>query len=386
MSDSNRNQEGSNQGVPESLWKALFEWSVTAREQNDSASPTTSTPEQQQQLSASDREWLEEALAAGVVDLSKQLVDIKAQLETTLPETASEADVAADTDTKVRLLEELLDLVESIDQAKDLSTIGGLGTLLNVIDANEGRPGLQWRAAEVIGTCAQNNPDVQSSFYDAGVMPKIWGLLSSADGTCRLKALLAVSCMLRGSAAVHGWFSENDGTGRMVEMLGDVDDFEDIGDGSDVGDRRSRIRRKCLQILTYVAEQPSVEDRRRLLELSGVLERALAGFLSDMDPVVDRDVEKAALDLGKRLAIQGLLAENPTDLVQALQLYLARMDVVMHDKKEDWEAVEENIVVGKALLEVLTSYVPPAATLAGAPASPSAMQVVAATQTDSNDS
>ena len=75
--------------------------------------------------------------------MSKQLVEITSRLEEILPEDASEEDVAG----KARLLDELLDLVESIDQAKDLSTVGGLGTLLRVIEGNEGRPGLQSRRA-----------------------------------------------------------------------------------------------------------------------------------------------------------------------------------------------------------------------------------------------
>ena len=174
MSGSNTNDSDGqgNAGVPESLWKALFEWSMSHQ------SDGTDTQTASRALSASDREWLEEALAAGVVDLSKQLVEISSRLEEILPEDASEEDVAG----KARLLDELLDLVESIDQAKDLSTVGGLGTLLRVIEGNEGRPGLQSRAVEVIAACAQNNPEVQASFFRDGVMPVVWGLLGSALG------------------------------------------------------------------------------------------------------------------------------------------------------------------------------------------------------------
>jgi len=341
------------------LWKALFEWSMSHQ------SDGTDTQTASRALSASDREWLEEALAAGVVDLSKQLVEISSRLEEILPEDASEEDVAG----KARLLDELLDLVESIDQAKDLSTVGGLGTLLRVIEGNEGRPGLQSRAVEVIAACAQNNPEVQASFFRDGVMPVVWGLLGSAAAACRLKALLAVSCMLRGSSQVQAWWSAHDGVETVVGILAGAGGAG--GEGGAGGRDERRIRRKCLQILEYVARRPTVEDRGALVSSSGKIEEALVWLLSEGDgdavadadaeaPGADHDVEKAALDLGAVLAEGGLFADVPERLVEALQLYLARMDVVMHKKEEDWETVEENVVIGKSILGTLGSYRPPA--------------------------
>ena len=275
---------GDNAGVPDSLWKALFEWSIAQQD-----GTTTSTSQNAAAPSSdADRAWLEEALAAGVVDLSKQLVEIKAQLEKSLPASATEADIARDEEHKARLLDELLDLVESIDQAKDLSTIGGLSTLLHVIGG--GVPGLQWRAAEVIATCAQNNPEVQASFFRDGVMPAIWGLLSSDDATCRLKALLAVSCMLRGSADVRRWWSVQDGAGKVVELV--AHDKEN-----------KRIVRKCLQILNYVAEDPTAQDREQMVAHGAEIEQILVRTVSTAE---DHDVEMAAIELGKSLGLQNL--------------------------------------------------------------------------------
>jgi hsp70-interacting protein len=273
---------GDDAGVPDSLWKALFEWSI-AQQGDGTTSQSTAAP-----IPDADRKWLEEALAAGVVDLSKQLVEIKAQLEMSLPASATEADIAQDEEHKARLLDELLDLVESIDQAKDLSTIGGLSTLLHVID--RGVPGLQWRAAEVIATCAQNNPEVQASFFRDGVMPAIWGMLSSDDATCRLKALLAMSCMLRGSAEVRGWWSAHDGVGKVLELVAHDEE-------------NKRIVRKCLQILNYVAGDPTAQDREQLAEHGAEIEQILVRTISTVD---DHDVETAAIELGKSLGLQTL--------------------------------------------------------------------------------
>lgn len=278
---------GDNSGVPDSLWKALFEWSIRHQDGTSSTSSSTAAP-----LSDTDRQWLEEALASGMVDLSKQLVEIKTQLETSLPSSATQEDVDRDTENKARLLDELLDLVESIDQAKDLSTIGGLSTLLRVID--NGVPCLQWRAAEVIATCAQNNPEVQASFFRDGVMPKIWDLLSSEDATCRLKALLAVSCLVRGSTDVQAWWSAHDGVGKIVGML--TRDTEN-------NKENARIERKCLQILSYIADNPTVQDREQLVSQSAEIERALVRVISSSN---DHDVEMAAIELGKSLGLHSI--------------------------------------------------------------------------------
>ena len=71
------------------------------------------------------------------------------------------------------------------------------------------------------------------------------------------------------------------------------------------------------------------------------------------------------------LAIGSL--QHPDKLLEAIQVYLTSFDVVMHDKREDWASVEENIARGKALLEVLSAY---RAAVAGS-VTPSALQLVA---------
>ena len=43
--------------------------------------------------------------------------------------------------------------------ASDLHTIGGLPTLLSLLQ--DSHASIRWRAAEVVATCVQNNPPVQ---------------------------------------------------------------------------------------------------------------------------------------------------------------------------------------------------------------------------------
>ena len=49
--------------------------------------------------------------------------------------------------------------MESIDFARDLHTIGGLPTLLALMNREDA--GLRWRAAEVVATCVANHESIQ---------------------------------------------------------------------------------------------------------------------------------------------------------------------------------------------------------------------------------
>ena len=253
------------------FWKSLFEWSMKYQEDGSTISQDDA------RLSVADREWLEDALKHAMVDLSKRMTDIKDALDE-----GQEISV----EEKEQMLDELLELVESIDQAKDLSTIGGLQTLLQVLDS--GVPSLQWRAAEVIATCAQNNPEVQTSFFSGGVMDPIWRLMDSEDDVCVVKALLAVSCLIRGSSQVHSYFTENHGASRLIDMV-----HKRGGD--------DRILRKCLQILRYCIEESAI-DRAEVVESGEAFTSALAAILGD--DTKDSDVHQVALDVSKALGAE----------------------------------------------------------------------------------
>lgn len=60
---------------------------------------------------------------------------------------------AAGLEDQEALLDELMDIVASIDCARDLHQIGGLLTLLALLASPHGS--LRWRAAEVVATCVQ---------------------------------------------------------------------------------------------------------------------------------------------------------------------------------------------------------------------------------------
>jgi len=108
---------------------------------------------------------------------------IRDALEAQEPE--DEAEGSEKLEQREELLEELMDIVSSLDQARDLHKIGGLPPLLGLLRCRH--PSLRWRAAEVIATCCANNPPVQQWFFEGGILPLLIDLTSDEDRTCRTK-------------------------------------------------------------------------------------------------------------------------------------------------------------------------------------------------------
>jgi hsp70-interacting protein len=105
-------------------------------------------------ISEEDRRFLEAAMQEYAQEPVKRMQEIEKQLHEQAP---GEEAVAR----QESLLEELAELTENIDFARDLAMIGGLPTLLKLLQSPH--PGLRARAAEVLATCAQANPPVQVS-------------------------------------------------------------------------------------------------------------------------------------------------------------------------------------------------------------------------------
>ena len=87
----------------------LFEWCI---KNQDTSKP--SDARQPRHISEDDRKWFQEAMEAHTEDIHKRLRGIKDALE-------SKADVPEDVDEKLRLLDDLTEIVESIDYARGQS-------------------------------------------------------------------------------------------------------------------------------------------------------------------------------------------------------------------------------------------------------------------------
>jgi len=101
--------------------------------------------------------------------------------------------------TKAELLEELQDIVENVDRARDLKAIGGLPVLLSLITCKH-QP-LRWRAAEVLAVVVQNNIQVQEWALEGNCLPPLLTLCEDSDSLCTTKAVLALSSLVQNFSA-----------------------------------------------------------------------------------------------------------------------------------------------------------------------------------------
>lgn len=194
------------------------------------------------------------------------------------------------------------DLVEDIDVACDLAKVGGLPPLLAMMrDSPHAR--LRALSAEVVATCVQNNPAAQAALLDAGALDAVLACArSDADSTARGKALLALSCLVRGCDAAAIAFRLGDGFGALRAALGD-----------------GRLAKRALFLARYFAGQ-SDADLATMVELGFVRagcaalasheretrEAALA-FLLTTAQNVDFDALPAALDHFRAPALESRL-------------------------------------------------------------------------------
>ncbi|GLC35278.1 hypothetical protein PLESTM_000302600, partial [Pleodorina starrii] len=236
-------------------WKGLWDWSIKYADSTGSGfRPEDVDPDKMK--------WLDEALKQYMVDLSARMRDIKTALQrdTTTTTTAAAAaaaaaaggpgrgddqqlgseTAAADLEEREALLDELMDIVSSIDYARDLHKIGGLPVLLELLASPH--PSLQWRAAEVVATCVANNPPVQQWFLEGGVLPQLLQLAGPSERhpTVRTKALLALSGLVRHFGPGLQALRDAGGLSLLVGCLGDTD---------------RRVGRKAMTLLTYLLSQ-----------------------------------------------------------------------------------------------------------------------------------
>ncbi|KAM9224736.1 hsp70-binding protein 1 isoform 2-T4 [Dugong dugon] len=135
------------------------------------------------------------------------------------PPAAGEADLAADQQEREGALELLADLCENMDNAADFCQLSGMHLLVGrYLEA--GTAGLRWRAAQLIGTCSQNVAAIQEQVLGLGALRKLLRLLDrDACDTVRVKALFAISCLVREQEAGLLQFLRLDGFSVLMRAM-----------------------------------------------------------------------------------------------------------------------------------------------------------------------
>ncbi|XP_068099043.1 hsp70-binding protein 1 [Hyperolius riggenbachi] len=161
--------------------------------------------------------WLQEAMNsifAGQADEVQQMKECLQELSTSIDTNDEDGE-----ERKETALEYLADLCENMDNASDFCKMGGMDLLLSrYVTSPEAE--LRWRTADLIGTCSQNVPYVQEIVLQLGAMNKLLQLLDhDSNDTVRIKALFAISCLVREQEAGLQEFLKLDGFSVVMRAM-----------------------------------------------------------------------------------------------------------------------------------------------------------------------
>ncbi|KAM6914107.1 hsp70-binding protein 1 isoform 1-T1 [Lycodopsis pacificus] len=212
------------------------------------AGSTAEGPDPVQPMSEERKIWLRGALSEvckgqmDEVEQIKQCLDILRQEGVSEMET--EVEDERDEDVREKAFEVMSELCENLDNARDLMTLGGLDLCLSQYLCHA-QSGLRWRAAQLIASCAQNMPEVQVHLYGLGALAKLLQLTDSdPHPTVRVKALYAVSCLIREQETGLQEFLSHDGISVLMR-----------GMQSDIEKLRAKSAFLLLNLLTSHPEQ-----------------------------------------------------------------------------------------------------------------------------------
>ncbi|XP_043956903.1 hsp70-binding protein 1 [Gambusia affinis] len=183
-------------------------------------------PARSEPMSEERKTWLREALSdicKGQMDEVEQMKQSLAVLQKEEPnekEQDGEEEREEDEEDERELAFEMLsELCENLDNARDLMTLGGLELCVSRYLCHV-QSGLRWRAAQLLASCAQNMPQVQEYLLKADVLPKLLQLTDSdPNPTVRVKALYAVSCLVREQEAGLQAFVSHDGFSVLMRGM-----------------------------------------------------------------------------------------------------------------------------------------------------------------------
>ncbi|KAF0698822.1 Aste57867_10571 [Aphanomyces stellatus] len=315
-------------------WLGLLRWSM---QQNDGT-----TPSEFKAMDAKDKEWLERVMKECVIDeieRMNQIIRVWADEDprTVLPKLIADPPAEPYTpeeieDYKEALLDEMLTRIDQIDNAQTFIKIGGLASLLPLFE--NARASIRAGAAEVFATCAQNNPPVQKAGLDAHVLEALCKLARDSDAGCRVKAILGISCMIRGlDKTAERWFTQHcDGLALLQECLttGDI-----------------RLQRKALFLLRYLVNA-DIANGQQLLDL-GTYVSSCAAFIGKDDV----DLNETSLQALAEFASCGPAFKAACKQAKVVPLVQARLAAIDKLVGEDREFAEEEKSFGVLLLENL---------------------------------
>ncbi|KAJ0000855.1 hypothetical protein NQD34_005875 [Periophthalmus magnuspinnatus] len=208
-------EERQGRRYPQNL-QGVLQLAVEAGSAAEGQEPTALDP-----MSEERKAWLREALSdicKGQMDEVEQMKQCLELLRTEEPNNQEREDEEEEDDRET-VFETLTELCDNLDNARDLMTLGGLELCVSRY-LNHEQGGLRWRAAELVASCAQNMPQVQLYLLDIGTLPKLLEMTDSdPHPTVRVKALYAVSCLVREQEAGLKAFLSLDGFSVLMRGM-----------------------------------------------------------------------------------------------------------------------------------------------------------------------
>uniref|UniRef100_A0A2K5VNF5 Hsp70-binding protein 1 n=1 Tax=Macaca fascicularis TaxID=9541 RepID=A0A2K5VNF5_MACFA len=204
---------GSGNSRPPRNLQGLLQMAITAGSEEPDPPPEPMSEER--------RQWLQEAMSAAFRGQREEVEQMKSCLRVLsqpMPPTAGEAEQAADQQEREGALELLADLCENMDNAADFCQLSGMHLLVGrYLEA--GAAGLRWRAAQLIGTCSQNVAAIQEQVLGLKPCSCCGCWTADACDTVRVKALFAISCLVREQEAGLLQFLRLDGFSVLMRAM-----------------------------------------------------------------------------------------------------------------------------------------------------------------------
>ncbi|XP_054002299.1 hsp70-binding protein 1 isoform X1 [Hylaeus anthracinus] len=199
------------------------------------------------------RQFLEEAfssLCCNVVEELQKGIKILSNVIDLGPED--------DTSQHETALERIADYVDNTDIANDFYKIGGFSIFGPCL--NSPHSSIRWRAADVIAELAQNNPFCQDRFLETGLFPILLNMIDTDPAeAARIKALYAVSCIVRENHMSLKYMDINDGYSVLLRAM-----------QSSV----KKLQIKSAFLLCSLCNKENIDDLKLTLVNMGLVEQA----------------------------------------------------------------------------------------------------------------
>eukprot|EP00057_Strongylocentrotus_purpuratus_P031703 XP_785379.3 PREDICTED: hsp70-binding protein 1 [Strongylocentrotus purpuratus] len=175
--------------------------------------PTDREPEARGPLTDEKREFLNKVFTDMLRDEVKEMkehVEVLKRIQ--------DSETEEDQEEKEERLEALLDLCETIDNARDFLKVGGVDVAM--VLCRDPSSEVRWRALDLLAMTVQNNPVNQNAMVQRDALKLFFQLLDN-DGAykVRVKALYAISCLVRENELAQDGLVREDGFSSLMRAM-----------------------------------------------------------------------------------------------------------------------------------------------------------------------